>query len=75
MLESHQEPAPCEHEWMWGGCGKCGAPTPEPVSEEHNNLTGVEHNNLKTVADSASEEREPPVSKSQQKRLKVQRGE
>ena len=27
----------------------------EPVSEEHNNLTGVEHNNLKTVADSVSE--------------------
>ena len=27
----------------------------ERVSEEHNNLTDVQHNNLKTVADSASE--------------------
>ena len=31
----------------------------ERVSEEHNNLTDVEHNNLKMVADSASEERDP----------------
>ena len=31
----------------------------KPVSEEHNNLTDVEHNNLKTVAETASEEQCP----------------
>ena len=41
-------------------CGNPHCPTPywDAVSEEHNKLTDVEHNNLKTVADSASEGRE-----------------